>query len=139
MVLHSKSHCLFLFGGIKKVTKEQNDVLVFMITRKRWVKIHSNTNELYDPSPTLKELAESPTIAEEKRKRERDRIKTSGGTPNGSFKLGIRSVTQSDNLGRMHETNIDFMRRDLSKNRNETTVVGDFKRKMSVVQEKKYR
>jgi hypothetical protein len=60
---------MFLFGGIRKITKEQNDVTVYSIPRKRWVKIHSSTNELYDPSPTLKQLDESPTIAEHKRMR----------------------------------------------------------------------
>ena len=45
---------MFLFGGIRAVTKEYNDVYVWMIAKKRWIRIHSNTNELYDPSPTIK-------------------------------------------------------------------------------------
>ena len=52
-------------------------------------------------------------------------MKTSQG-----FRLGIKSVAPSET--RMHETT-GFMRRDTSP--NET----DYKRKMSVVQEKKYR
>jgi hypothetical protein len=43
--------------------------MVYVISQQKWVRIHSNTNDLYDPSPTLKELAESPTMAEEKRRR----------------------------------------------------------------------
>lgn len=30
-MFHDKSKCLFLFGGIKKVTKEQNDVMVYLM------------------------------------------------------------------------------------------------------------
>jgi hypothetical protein len=52
-----------MFGGIKAVTKECNDVFVWMIEKKRWVRIHSNTNDLYDPSPTIKEQLESPSIS----------------------------------------------------------------------------
>ena len=69
LVHHEQSNTLFLFGGIKKVTKEQNDVMVYVISQQKWVRIHSSTNDLYDPSPTLKELAESPLLAEEKRRR----------------------------------------------------------------------
>ena len=64
--------------------------MVYMIGRKRWVRIHSNTNELYDPSPTVKELVESPTIAEVKRSKERKAIKTSQG-----FRLGVKSIAPS--------------------------------------------
>lgn len=36
--------------------------MVYIINKRRWIKIHSSTNELYDPSPTLKDKVESPTI-----------------------------------------------------------------------------
>jgi hypothetical protein len=68
--------------------------MVYMISKRKWIKIHSSTNELYDPSPTMKEMAESPTILEEKRKREKNKTQTVGS---GSFKIGIKSVSQSDN------------------------------------------
>lgn len=54
LIHHEQSNTLFLFGGIKKVTKEQNDVMVYVISQQKWVRIHSSTNDLYDPSPTLK-------------------------------------------------------------------------------------
>lgn len=75
--------------------------MVYIIAKRRWIKIHSSTNELYDPSPTLKQLAESPTIAEEKRKREKQKAYTHGAA---GFKMGIHSVSQSDSPQRMHET-----------------------------------
>jgi hypothetical protein len=98
-VHHEPSGTLFLFGGIKKITKEQNDVMVYIIAKRRWIKIHSSTNELYDPSPTIKELAESPTVAEEKRKRDRNKAHTIGA---GGFRLGIHSVSQTESPQRMH-------------------------------------
>lgn len=67
--------------------------MVYIIAKRRWIKIHSSTNDLYDPSPTIKQLAESPTVIEEKRKRERAKANTLGS---GSFKLGIHSVSQSE-------------------------------------------
>jgi hypothetical protein len=134
-VHHEPSGTLFLFGGIKKVTKEQNDVMVYIIAKRRWIKIHSSTNELYDPSPTLKQLAESPTIAEEKRK-QKSKAYTHGA--NG-FKMGLHSVSQSDSPQRMHETSHEF-KKDSPVRHNATEVgIRDFKRKVSVVQEKKYR
>lgn len=44
LIPHESSGTLFLFGGIKKVTKEQNDVMVYIIAKRRWIKIHSSTN-----------------------------------------------------------------------------------------------
>ena len=32
--------------------------MVFNITKSKWVKIHKNTNELYEPSPTIKKQVE---------------------------------------------------------------------------------
>lgn len=111
-------------------------MMVYIIAKRRWIKIHSSTNDLYDPSPTLKELAESPTIIEEKRKRD----KAKANTLNGGFRLGIHSVSQSESPQRMIETSNEFMRKE-SPNRHNATEVStrDFKRKVSVVQEKKYR
>jgi hypothetical protein len=136
-VHHEPSGTLFLFGGIKKITKEQNDVMVYIIAKRRWIKIHSSTNELYDPSPTLKQLDESPTIIEEKRKRERMKANTLGS---GGFKLGIHSVSQSESPQRMIETSNEFLRKESPARHNATEIsTRDFKRKISVVQEKKYR
>jgi len=48
---------------MQQVTKELNDLSVYLTHKKKWVKIHSNTNNIYDPSPTLKHQVEtSPTV-----------------------------------------------------------------------------
>jgi hypothetical protein len=47
MVAHEKSQSLFMFGGIKQITKERNDILVYVIAQQKWVKIHSDTNLVY--------------------------------------------------------------------------------------------
>jgi hypothetical protein len=56
MVSHTKSRSIFMFGGIKEITKEQNDILVYLVSKQKWIKIHSSTNDLYDPSPTIKKM-----------------------------------------------------------------------------------
>lgn len=45
---------IFLFGGIQDVTKEKNDIYIFEFSQKKWNKIHTFTNSVYDCSPTLK-------------------------------------------------------------------------------------
>jgi hypothetical protein len=53
--------------------------------------------------------------------------------------MGIHSVSQSDSPQRMHDTTNDF-KRESPQRHNATEVSSrDFKRKISVVQEKKYR
>ena len=55
---------------MKEVTKEQNDVSVYIPEKNKWVRVHSTTNNLYDASPTIKKQVEdSPTILETKRKK----------------------------------------------------------------------
>lgn len=59
-----------MFGGIQQVTKEKNDVSVYLIKKNKWVKIHSHTDNLFDPSPTLKKMKEeSPGVIESKKKK----------------------------------------------------------------------
>jgi hypothetical protein len=43
-----------IFGGIQDVTKELNDIYAFSITECQWSKIHSNSNSVYECSPTMK-------------------------------------------------------------------------------------
>lgn len=45
---------LVVFGGIQETTKEFNDIYLYSADDNRWSKIHSNTNSVYDSSPTLK-------------------------------------------------------------------------------------
>ena len=74
LVIHEHSGNLLLFGGMKQITKEQNDVSIYVVSKNRWVKVHSTTNNLYDPSPTLKDqIEDSPTILETKRKKNLNR------------------------------------------------------------------
>jgi len=56
----------------------------------------------------------------------------------GSFKIGLQTVTQSDNFRKVSDLHADFAVRSQTKGEYVSTVT-DFKRKMSVVQEKKYR
>ena len=56
----------------------------------------------------------------------------------GAFKLGIKTVSQSESFNKFHETSIDFLKRETSQ-KPQGESVGDFKRKMSEVQKKKYR
>lgn len=51
----------------------------------------------------------------------------------GAFKLGIKTVSQSESFNKFHETSIDFLKRETSQ-KPQGESVGDFKRKMSVVQ-----
>ena len=52
------------------MTKEKNDVSVYLIKKNKWVKIHSHTDNLFDPSPTLKKMKEeSPGVIESKKKK----------------------------------------------------------------------
>ena len=103
------------------MTKEINDVMVYIVGQQKWVRVHSNTNDLYDPSPTLKLIDESPTILQHKFKKTKSNSPSVKGQ-NTSFKLGIKTVTASE-----------FPPRQGSfKTVAETAV--DFKRKMSVVQ-----
>ena len=40
--------------------------------KNRWVKIHSHTDNLFDPSPTIKKMKEdSPGVLESKKKKEK--------------------------------------------------------------------
>lgn len=60
-----------MFGGIRQITKEQNDIMIFNIQKGKWIKIHKNTNELYEPSPTIKkQVEESPSIIDAKNRKE---------------------------------------------------------------------
>jgi hypothetical protein len=55
---------------MQQVTRELNDLSIFLVHSKKWVKVHSNTNNIYDPSPTLKQQIEtSPTILNHKTKK----------------------------------------------------------------------
>lgn len=56
---------------MQTITREQNDLSVYLTESKKWVKVHSNTNNIYDISPTLKQQVEtSPTIISHKTKRQ---------------------------------------------------------------------
>ena len=52
---------IFLFGGIQDITKERNDIYIYVMKQNSWNKIHSSTNSIYDCSPTLKQERQSPT------------------------------------------------------------------------------
>lgn len=70
MGYHEETGNIFMFGGMKEITKEQNDVSIYIPSQKQWVKIHSTTNSLYEASPTLKNHAEeSPSILQANRKK----------------------------------------------------------------------
>ena len=43
-----------MFGGIQDITKQKNDVYIYDFELKKWKKIHTTTNSVYDCSPTLK-------------------------------------------------------------------------------------
>jgi len=43
-----------VFGGIQDVTKELNDIFGYSLADNQWSKIHSNSNSVYECSPTLK-------------------------------------------------------------------------------------
>lgn len=124
MVYHEKSKTLFLFGGIKQVTKEQNDVMAYLIESNRWIKIHSNTNDLYDSSPTFKHIIDPPTAVEDIKRKARARTNGSG-----TFKLGIKTVPHEEG-NRMSQTNFDFVHTESAN----TNFPNKAKRKMSVVQ-----
>lgn len=49
---------LIVFGGIQDVTKELNDIFAYSLADNHWSKIHSNSNSIYEFSPTLKRLTE---------------------------------------------------------------------------------
>lgn len=54
-----------------------------MPSKKKWIKIHSTTNNLYDPSPTMKkQIEDSPTILQSKHKK----------SLNTEFKIGMKPV-----------------------------------------------
>ena len=67
--------------------------MVYIVAQQKWVRVHSNTNDLYDPSPTLKMIDESPTILQHKIKKSKSNSPSNKG--NTSFKLGIKTVTAS--------------------------------------------
>ena len=70
------------------MTKEQNDVSIYLPAKNKWVKVHSTTNNLYDPSPTIKRMPEdSPTIVETKRRKNLRKAKKAA-----DFSLGIKST-----------------------------------------------
>jgi len=50
----SYNEYIFLFGGIQDVTKEKNDVHIYLPSKNEWNKVHTTTNSIYDCSPTLK-------------------------------------------------------------------------------------
>lgn len=63
--------------------------MVFSVPRGKWVRIHKNTNELYDPSPTFKKLEEtSPSVINAKNRKSEKK----DGNQN-KFRLGLRRVT----------------------------------------------
>lgn len=69
---------------MQHVTKELNDLSIYLTQQNKWVKVHSNTNNIYDPSPTIKQQEEySPTIIAHKSKTKQKKQ---------SFKLGIMHV-----------------------------------------------
>ena len=71
--------------------------MVFLVSKMKWVRIHKNTNELYEPSPTIKKQIEtSPSIIDARDRKLNSNSKSKSKTktqPKSPFKLGIKSVT----------------------------------------------
>lgn len=56
----------------------------------------------------------------------------------GTFKIGLQSASQSDSFKKYNQTHLQYMKKDQQRG-DQIATVTDFKKKMSVVQEKKYR
>jgi hypothetical protein len=100
--------------------------LIYVIAQQKWVKIHSDTNEVYDASPTLKQqIEESPTILDQKRKSKQKY---------NSFKLGVRTVSCCDDIKQLNETTNSFGYRNKVVKTQMAETTSDLKKKMTVVQ-----
>ena len=123
---HQNSGNIFLFGGIRQVTKQRNDVCIYLQSREKWVKIHYHTNNLYDPSPTIKkQIQDSPTILESKRKKEKRKQE---------FKLTLKSSPIGEARNKKRETySVNFKRKEKTLP-NKTCSDFRLTRKVSVVQ-----
>lgn len=45
---------IYLFAGIQDVTKEKNDIFIFIPSDVQWIRIHNSSNLVYECSPTIK-------------------------------------------------------------------------------------
>ncbi len=89
-----------MFGGINEITKEKNDISVYLINKKKWVKVHHETNDIYEASPTIKkQMEDSPNVIESKRKKNQYKApKTLSG-----FKLDLKSATVGNSMTRTNK------------------------------------